>query len=323
MHKKAVHKNLCRTSNYGEKLKIFYNNDYTCSTYAFDTTRKSAAIAQYLSVVDNPNVTITDPSDFYAKTEDLIRIVHRAGYVNAVKTGEPLFLAESQGFTWDENIYHMAVAHNAGLVAATDEVLSGRSKTAGSLSSGLHHADTQGGAGFCTFNGLAAAANAAFLHGATRILCIDFDAHCGGGTYEATRPINMVQVDLSTNSFDKYIPVSSDTESRCTIMPAARANNDDLYLTNVFSILEYVESLPKFDFIMYNAGMDPYNDGIAYETLIERENIVAKWIAEQNTPAIFAMAGGYTWGGVTMGELAELHGHTVITFASQVFANAS
>jgi hypothetical protein len=40
------------------------------------------------------------------------------------------------------------------------------------------------GAGFCTFNGLALAALAALDLGAKRVLVLDLDAHCGGGTHE-------------------------------------------------------------------------------------------------------------------------------------------
>ena len=41
-------------------------------------------------------------------------------YVRAVKTGLNRRLAESQGFTWDRGMYSMALAHNSGMVAATE-----------------------------------------------------------------------------------------------------------------------------------------------------------------------------------------------------------
>ena len=59
-----------------------------------------------------------------------------------------------------------------------------RSGCAGALASGLHHARRSHGAGFCTFNGLALATIAAIDAGARRVLVLDLDAHCGGGTDE-------------------------------------------------------------------------------------------------------------------------------------------
>ena len=66
---------------------------------------------------------------------------------------------------------------------------------AGALSSGLHHASTERGNGFCTFNGLALAARALMDGGANHVLILDLDAHCEGGTYEivhnsSTKPIS-------------------------------------------------------------------------------------------------------------------------------------
>jgi len=53
---------------------------------------------------------------------------------------------------------------------------------AGSLSSGLHHARRSSGAGYCAVNGVALAALTFVDLGASRVLVVDLDAHCGGGT---------------------------------------------------------------------------------------------------------------------------------------------
>lgn len=295
-------------------MKIFYNDDYTSSSYAFDTTRKSAAIAERLTKTQGDNITIVDPSYAYEATEDMINLVHRTGYILAVKNGDPIHLAESQGFTWDDNIYTMALAHNAGVVAATMEVLAGDSKIAGTLSSGLHHAKRRFGEGYCTFNGLSAAAHMAKNLGAHRILCIDFDAHCGGGTYETTRDINMTQIDLSTSAYDDYD--FEDYDSRSILLSGSATDED--YVDSALMLLEYAATLPRFDFIMYNAGMDPINTGISAEALRQRERIVAEWIREQGVPAVFTMAGGYTVGGLTMDDLVSLHCSTISAFSENI-----
>src|SRR5207344_3053498 len=111
-------------------------------------------------------------------SESHITPVHDAAYVQAVKTGEPLRLAQSQGFTWDPGLWPMVLASNGGAVAAAAAAL--EQGVAGSLSSGLHHARRARGSGFCTFNGLAIAAREALAAGAGAILILDLDAHCGG-----------------------------------------------------------------------------------------------------------------------------------------------
>ena len=288
-------------------MKVFFNSDYTASGYAFDTTRKSAEIAA--AIKHFPNVEINDPAGLYEVTEELIRRMHKTVYVHAIKTGDPLWKAESQGFTWDEDIYTMALAHNAGMVAAATEVLSNLEFVAGSLSSGLHHATAREGVGFCTFNGLAVAALAASQLGARRILSLDFDAHCGGGTYGMTRELGVVQVDVATSAFDSYD--ITDSESRLIL-----CKNPNDYIDTIEGALAYAKAHGPWDLVIYNAGMDPYNTRVSFDDLNRREEMVAEWVMENQYPTIFSMAGGYTWDGVTMKDLVDLHGLTVSAFSA-------
>lgn len=288
-------------------MKVFYNSDYTSATYAFDTTRKSGEVAKNLRGM--PDIDIADPTDFYDTTDTLISTCHGRKYVKAVKTGTPEYLAESQGFTWDKTIYPMARAHAAGLVAAVNNVLTTDDQFSGSLSSGLHHASTDSGAGFCTFNGLAIAAQHARNLGAQRILVLDFDAHCGGGTYEMTRDLGVTQLDVSTNSFDSYRVESNDKESQLHIV--TRKTN---YIDTINIVLDEATALGPWDLVIYNSGMDPYNDGIPAQELYDREVLVAEWAKQTGFPTIFAIAGGYTWHGVTMDDLVRLHSATPVSF---------
>lgn len=289
-------------------MKIYYNDNYTASKYAFDTTRKSMAIAD--SLLSNPlehDITIVDPNEYFDTADSYIQQAHSAEYYNAVKTGTPLALAESQGFDWDKGIFTMAVSHSAGLVAATDEAI--RNNTlAGSLSSGLHHANHNEGAGFCTFNGLAVAGLHAKNIGVERVLFIDFDAHCGGGTWDIMQRVlpNAVQIDVTCQAFDTYRP---DGESSIWY------TGHDEYRLNIDRALIYAsKKLGAFDFIVYNAGMDPLNAGVSISDIMYRENAVRDFIGD--TPSIFALAGGYTWGNRTMDDVANWHRITIDTWAS-------
>ena len=128
--------------------------------------------------------------------------VHATEYVDAVRSGEPRGLAEAQGFPWDPGLWTMVTATTGGVVAAVEAAR--EDGVAGSLSSGLHHARADRGAGFCTFNGLAVAAR---LAGLRSVLILDLDAHCGGGTHALIAGDPRIrQVDVSISEFDNYVP---------------------------------------------------------------------------------------------------------------------
>ena len=284
---------------------VFYNADYVSSEYAFDTTRKSGALAAVLE--EDGSVDVVDPGQFTERTEGIIDRLHSLAYVQAVRTGTPSGLAESQGFEWDPKLPSMAIAHSTGLVAAVAEVLTSDSRVAGSLSSGLHHARRDRGAGYCTFNGLAVAATDALERGAERILVLDFDAHCGGGTRSMTSSDEVVQIDVSTVMFDSW-PPSAAEDSLTHSGPTS-------YIDDIAAALHRASRAGSFDLVLYNAGMDPANSGVSTDDLAMRERMVAAWAAERGQRLVYALAGGYTGGDITMEELVALHRLTVDAFS--------
>ena len=283
---------------------VYYNPDYVASEYAFDTTRKAGELAARIER-GGSSATLIDPFELVGRTEQLIARAHSPAYVEAVRSGNPTGLAESQGFDWDPKIATMATAHSAGLVAAVTAVLSGPTRFAGSLSSGLHHARRDKGAGYCTFNGLVVAANAAIELGAERLLVLDLDAHCGGGTRSMTDPDSVVQIDVSTVGFDTWSPEGVD---------ALLMARPDGYLAKVAEALRLADSAGTFDLVLYNAGMDPANSGVSAADLKAREQMVAEWVRNREYRLVYALAGGYTGYDLTMSDLVELHYLTVEAF---------
>lgn len=285
---------------------VYYDTDYVSTGYAFDTTRKSADLAEKLK--PNKNVELVSPSALKAATNEIINFAHDPEYVSAVHTGDPIRLATSQGFSWDKNIFKMALAHNSGVVAAVDKVLTSKDQVAGTLSSGLHHASRKEGYGFCTFNGLAVSTVHATDLGAERILVLDFDAHCGGGTRSMADPNHVTQVDVSTSWFDHW-------EGRNAKDLLIYAKSDDSsYLFEIDTALKYANTLGTFDLVIYNAGMDPANSGVSASALKRREELVAEWIRTSGHKAIYTLAGGYTGSTITPDDLTELHNLTVEAF---------
>jgi acetoin utilization deacetylase AcuC-like enzyme len=308
-------------------LRVHYSPEYVAAAHAFDTTRKAAWVAD--AVRGLPGVAIVEPSAAWAAphVEAQIRQVHEGAYVDALATGEPRWLAESQGFRWDAGLWTAVRASTAGVLSAVDVVLDadtdGRSKTrlSGSLSSGMHHAKHAAGDGFCTVNGLVVAAAHAIAHYDVDVTVLDVDAHAGGGTDELLRlhgtslGLDRVRhLDLTTKPYDSY----SSRPARpgdINIEDVRLDGDDDGYLAAVDSLLDALPEGPG-NLVLHNAGMDP-SPGITFAALAERERRVVAALVARELPAVFVLAGGYTWS-ATKDEVAAAHASTVRAFADAV-----
>ena len=273
---------------------VFYNDDYVLGADDFDTNRKSQAIANGLS----ESFDIQSPEDLYTETEALIRTIHDEDYVNAVKDGYPENLARSNGLKWDPTVFEMALAHNAGCLAAA-KTAAYRGDAVATLSSGLHHAREEMGSGFCTFNGIALAAYWLQLQGLTTCI-IDLDAHCGGGTYSMINHETTYQLDCSVSAFDRYVTVDG--------FDRQMMSSTEHYIENIMDLI-HGEQLDQIDadIFIYNAGVDPINCGVTAAQLACRESMMADFFQRQGKPVIVTMAGGYTWDSNTMDDIRDLH----------------
>jgi len=290
-------------------VNVQFSPAYVGAAHAFDTTRKAGWVADALAAVPVPGVDLVEPAPL--GWHDVERL-HDPEYVEAVRTGRPRALAESQGFAWDPGLGPMVLASNGGAVAAAlDALRSGGA--AGSLSSGMHHARREHGEGFCTFNGYALAAAAALdAAGSGSVLLLDFDAHCGGGTTSmlAGEP-GVEQLDVAVNAFDFY---RGDDAFRLFVVRRAAD-----YLPTIERELEAIaRSGRHHDLCLYNAGMDPFEgcatgglSGITAEVLAARERLVFAWCRERRLPVAFVLAGGYIGPGLSVDELVALHRTTI------------
>ena len=293
-------------------MNVYFSPAYGDTEVAFDTTRKSAAIAASLVTEPIPGVMMVAPDPV---TPEELKSVHTSSYVDAVLTGQPRALAATNGIGWDAGFARAVCASNGGVRDAA--MLAYRTHSnAGSLSSGLHHAYADHGSGYCTFNGLVIAAGGVLAAGARRVLIVDLDAHCGGGTASLIAGIASVeQIDVAVDDFDHY---SSTPNSMLTM-----SNGVD-YLDEVGRCLESVVSPSTIDVVLYNAGMDPHRHGgghpaIGTEMLAAREAMVFGWAARHGTPVAWVLAGGYTDGNegaeLDMASLVDLHRMTIIAAA--------
>ena len=292
-------------------MRVFYSPAYAGSGHAFDTTRKATWIADSLARSPISGIELVEPAPL---TRVQLAQVHDESYIRAIETGVPRPLAESQGFPWDVELWPMVLSSNGGAVAAARAAL--EHGVAGSLSSGLHHARRERGAGFCTFNGLVIAAREALTAGARSVLILDLDAHCGGGTRSMIQDDPRIwQVDVAVDSYDRY--ERSDRAWLEIVRDGAS------YLPTVDRLLKEVDRRGlRFDLCLYNAGMDPFEGcgtgglaGITSEMLLAREQLVFDWCRERELPIAFVLAGGYVGSGLDEKGLVDLHRLTLAAAA--------
>lgn len=289
-------------------IKIFFGRALT--KIVFETFIKGGFVADSLVERPMPGVRVFEPVPM---TREEFERVHDPAYVAAVIGGDPTHLAWSNGKGWDEWLFASVAISNGAVRDAVLEAYRTR-RNSGALSSGLHHAKYERGDGYCTFNGLVAAALAALDAGARRVLILDVDAHCGGGTASLIDGVDGIeQLDISVFGFDSYRDVAN---SRLVM---ATGSN---YLEVIERELANVVDPGSIDVVIFNAGMDPHEDaagvtGITTEVIAERERMVFAWAWANQVPVAFTLAGGYIReGGATMDELVDLHRLTIATAAA-------
>ena len=283
-------------------LVVFYSSAYVVKGKS-ETVTKSGVVAELIAAGQAGAVQLRAPKPVTRKE---LEAIHAPAYVRSTFEEKESFLEVGP---WSQELLGSILASTGGMRDAVNEaLLHGRS---GSLSSGLHHARRAAGNGFCQFNGLALAALEA-LKEVGRVGILDLDAHAGGGTFDILGDDERVSLaDVTVNGFDSWEPT----------VPARHfyvdVGDPRTYLYEVERALRHLEPV---EFLIYNAGMDTFEKaggmkGITKEIIRKREQRVVQWARQRKVPYIFALAGGYTWGGLTLEQVAELHLETVKAFA--------
>ena len=165
------------------------------------------------------------------------------------------------------------------------------------LAGGSHHADEQGGAGFCVFNDVAVAARQLVDVGeAARIAVVDLDVHQGDGTariFAGTPYIYTFSMHCETNWPREKPPSDFDLG-----LPAGTGDED--YLAALAPALERVMAEARPDLVFYNAGVDPHREdrlGLLDLTdagLYRRDRMVTETCARAGVPLCAVLGGGYS-----------------------------
>ncbi len=280
--------------------------------------RKFALVAEVVRR-EFPGIRIESPAPV---TWDDLRRVHAEAYIQAVRSGEPRQLAESQKFPWTPQLFPSVLLTNGAVLAAVRTALC--RGTAGALASGFHHACEDHGEGFCTFNGLVVALEALRAGGEIRTAAVlDMDLHYGNGTagLAARRPW-MRALSLYGNDYADnvaYRDVStlrhSDGPNHRSLALAPTGGDDrDMMFAAMEATLPWLVEGEKPDVLLYQAGADPLQDDpysplkLDHTALLERDRRVFRFAAQAGVPVAWVLAGGYT---PDVSKVVAVHANTV------------
>ncbi len=265
-----------------------------------------------------------------ATAADVLR-VHDAAYVEAIRTGSPRELAESQKFPWSPAIYPSVLLTSGGAYAAARRAL-GRG-VAASLCSGFHHSHAPRGEGFCTFNGLIVAIDRLRAEGAIRTAAVlDMDLHYGNGTAILLRDRPYArQLSIYGNDYWDNTPYRDVTARHHTDgenhTSAALPNGCDraAMLSIMASSLPWLLAAGKPDLLLYQAGADPYYEDpysplkLDHDDLLERDRVVFQFARDHQIPIAWVLAGGYTR---DVSKVVRVHTNTFLA-ARDVYADSA
>ena len=208
------------------------------------------------------------------------------------------------GFPLNDSVVRRSFVATGGTVLATKLAIN--YGIACNTAGGSHHANFEGGAGYCVFNDVAVAAKYLLNRGfANRILIVDLDVHQGNGNSDIFKEDRQV-FTFSMHSKSNY--------------PAKKSESDlDVELKDNMEDKEYLDILKfnlnnlneeNFDFIFYIAGVDVHHEDrlgklkITDEGIKLRDQIVIDNFFSKRIPICGVLGGGYN---KNFGKLVELH----------------
>ena len=208
------------------------------------------------------------------------------------------------GFPLNDSVVRRSFVATGGTVLASKLAIN--YGIACNTAGGSHHANFDGGAGYCVFNDVAVAAKYLLNRGlANRILIVDLDVHQGNGNSDIFKD-NRNVFTFSMHSKSNY--------------PAKKSLSDlDVELKDNTEDKEYLDILKfnlanlndeNFDFVFYIAGVDiHYNDRlgklkITDEGINLRDSIVIDNFFSKRIPICGVLGGGYN---KDFNKLIELH----------------
>ena len=241
----------------------------------------------------------------YPCSDETLKRAHSTNYIKDIrnKTLDEKGIKKI-GFPLVDSVVQRSLIATGGTVLSSKLAL--KFGLACNTAGGSHHANFDGGAGYCVFNDVAVAAQHLLKKGlAKKILICDLDVHQGNGNSDIFKN-NKNVFTFSMHSKSNY--------------PAKKSISDlDIELEDNMEDKKYIEILKlnlhqlnqeNFDYAFYIAGVDVhFNDRlgklkISDEGVKERDEIVTENFFSKKIPLCGVLGGGYN---KDFNKLVELH----------------
>ena len=241
----------------------------------------------------------------YPCSDETLRKAHSESYIRHIKN-KTLDKKEIKkiGFPLLDSVIKRSLLATGGTVLASKLAI--HNGLACNTAGGSHHANFDGGAGYCVFNDVAVAAQYLLDRVlAKKILIVDLDVHQGNGSADIFKE-NRNVFTFSMHSKSNY--------------PAKKSLSDlDVELDDNMEDKKYIKTLKfnlnklnqeNFDYVFYIAGVDiHFNDRlgnlkISDEGIKERDEIVTQNFFSKGIPLCGVLGGGYN---KDFNKLVELH----------------
>ena len=263
--------------------------------------QKFEALANYLT---NKNIV----KKFYTPypcSDETLRRAHSESYIHNVKNKTlDKNTIKKIGFPLVDSVVRRSLVATGGTVLASKLAIN--HGLACNTAGGSHHANFDGGAGYCVFNDVAVATQYLLDRGlAGKILIVDLDVHQGNGNSDIFKDHRNV-FTFSMHSKSNY--------------PAKKSVSDlDIELNDNTEDKEYIEILKfylnqmnqeNFDYVFYIAGVDiHFNDRlgklkVSDDGIRKRDEIVTENFFSKGVPLCGVLGGGYN---KDFNKLVELH----------------
>jgi acetoin utilization deacetylase AcuC-like enzyme len=249
-------------------------------------------------------------SNFYKPTPcstETLKRAHSEAYIKNIKNKTLDQIAIKKiGFPLIESVVQRSLVATGGTVLASKLAIN--YGLACNTAGGSHHANYDGGAGYCVFNDVAVAAKYLLDRGfANKILIVDLDVHQGNGNSEIFKD-NRSVFTFSMHSKSNY--------------PAKKSISDlDVELEDNMEDKQYIKILKfylnqlneeNFDYVFYIAGVEiHFNDRlgklkISDEGTRKRDELVTENFFSKGIPLCGVLGGGYN---KDFNKLVELHSY--------------
>ena len=241
----------------------------------------------------------------YPCSDETLKRAHSEKYISDIKNKTlDESIVKKIGFPLVDSVVQRSLIATGGTVLASKLAIN--FGIACNTAGGSHHANFEGGAGYCVFNDVAVASQYLLERGlAGKILIVDLDVHQGNGNADIFKD-NRNVFTFSMHSKSNYPAKKSLSDLDVEL----ENNTEDKEYLKILKL--YIHELNKenFDFVFYIAGVDiHYNDRlgklkISDDGIKKRDELITENFFSKGIPLCGVLGGGYN---KDFKKLVELH----------------